>query len=179
MPHFSTHADSFQRKACDMPPCWSPDELLRELVEEHRDTSFEYCKVRKPQVWVRRGSWVGGELPIEDSKTKYRFKTLALWCQQVSTPFAPCCSLIGRPIRCSLLAAALDLDAGPAAVPKGHGGQDLANEPRIARVSQVHFEETGRQRAVASKAVVFFQVTFLFFQLFYRCTSAKNSQTGH
>ena len=57
------------------------DELLRELVEEHRDPTFEY---RSPLGWRRCGKWVGGAAPIEDAKTKSRFSLLALWCAQVS-----------------------------------------------------------------------------------------------
>ena len=62
------------------------EELLRELVEEHRDTTFEF---KSPMGWVRSGMWVGGEKPIQDSKTKIRFKMLKLWCQQVSA-LPPC-----------------------------------------------------------------------------------------
>lgn len=57
------------------------EELLRELVEEHRDPAFEY---RSPQGFSRCGRWVGGAMPVEDNRTNYRFSTLALWCAQVS-----------------------------------------------------------------------------------------------
>lgn len=70
-----------------LPLSITAEELLRELVEEHKDASFEY---KSSTGLVRNGRWVGGDSPIEDPKTKQRFKMLALFCQQVSSqPFFP------------------------------------------------------------------------------------------
>jgi len=60
------------------------EELLRELVEEHKDAAFEY---KSSTGLVRLGRWVGGDRPIQDAKTRSCFKMLALWCQQVSSIF--------------------------------------------------------------------------------------------
>lgn len=59
------------------------EELLMELVEEHRDMSFDF---KSPMGCMRSGRLVGGDAPIQDSRTLVKFKTLQLWCQQVSVP---------------------------------------------------------------------------------------------
>jgi hypothetical protein len=73
--------DVIETRLCSVPFLLNAEELLRELVDEHKDTLFEY---RSPMGVMRSAMWVGGGEPIEDLKTKARFKTLMLWCQQVS-----------------------------------------------------------------------------------------------
>lgn len=55
------------------------EELLRELVQEHKVASFEYRAAK----FTRNGYWTGGIEPIEDCLTKKRFEKLAAWCRQV------------------------------------------------------------------------------------------------
>jgi hypothetical protein len=62
------------------------EELLRELVQEHKVASFEY----RAASFTRNGSWTGGDEPIEDRLTKKRFEKLAAWCRQVRLA-APSC----------------------------------------------------------------------------------------
>ena len=60
---------------------FAAEELLQELVEEHRDTAIEFRSLTGSA--PRRGRWVGGDTPIEDAKTKKRFRMLDPWCAQV------------------------------------------------------------------------------------------------
>ena len=60
---------------------FAAEELLQELVEEHRDTAIEFRSLTDSA--PRRGRWVGGDTPIEDAKTKKRFRMLDPWCAQV------------------------------------------------------------------------------------------------
>ena len=62
---------------------FAAEELLQELVEEHRDTAIEFRSPGGTGSAPRRGRWVGGDTPIEDAKTKKRFRMLDRWCAQV------------------------------------------------------------------------------------------------
>jgi hypothetical protein len=74
-------ADAGRHMACLPGPLkLTAEELMRELVEEHKDATFEY----RGASFTRKGHWVGGSDPIEDCLTKQRFQMLEAWCKQVS-----------------------------------------------------------------------------------------------